>query len=458
MPFTQWEKTQEQLQPREFSQEEQEQLRAKALEFYRTRDRLLPLPMADAAYHGIAGQVVDIIAQVSEPSRESLLSQFLTAFGSIMGPSLHCIQGGRHHLNEFVVLVGETAFGRKGTAWNAIRNLFTGIDPVWVKTRIVDGIQSGEAIIHEIRDPRQKQTRGGKMVHDPGVSDKRLAIVEQEFGRVLTICGREGNTLSETLRKCWDSEPILHVTNKNDPEQASGPHVSLIGHITLNELRKKLDQIDCSNGFANRIMWLVVNRAKVIACPPPIDWQRHRSIVERLRNIKAASGASGRSLTWAKQALLEWHDYYNAKKGSSGQGMTGPIIARSAPHVLRLAMLYAVLEGTTVLESQHLEAARAFVGYCERCAQWIFQERTGNKVADKIIWNLERRPEGMTRTEIRVELFAKHCSETTLNMALSDLVNADLIEISYERGRNNKMVEHWKMKETEAEPQGCKNA
>lgn len=126
--------------------------------------------------------------------------------------------------------------------------------------------------------------------------------------------------------------------------------------------------------------------------------------------------------------------------------MLGPIIARSAPHVLRLAMLYAVLDASTLIELKHLQAALAFVDYCERCAQWIFQERTGNKTADKILWNLERRPAGMIRSEIQREVFSNHCSETTLNMALSLLVNMDLTEVSHERGSNNKTVERWKTK------------
>ena len=441
--WEEWEKGQNRSYS--YSPEEQERLRTEALEFYRSKDRALPSPMAEAAYYGIAGKIVDIIAAVSEPCRESLLAQFLVSFGSIMGRDLYCHQGSDHHLNEFVVLVGETAFGRKGTAWNAIRNLLKEIDPLWVKTRTYEGIQSGEAIIHEIRDPRQRLTRGGKMIHDPGVTDKRLGIVEQEFGRVLVVGGREGNTLSVTLRKCWDSEDDLHTGNKNDPEHASNPHVSLIGHVTLDELRKRLEKTDNTNGFSNRIMWLVVKRAKVVACPPPIQWKSHPKILQALRDIKTNLTAHPRTFSWQQETLSEWNRYYRSKK-DSGTGMIGPIIARSAPHVLRLAMLYAVLDASTLIEPRHVEAAIAFVDYCERCAQWIFQERTGNKAADKILWNLERRPAGMTRNEIQHEVFSNHCSETTLNMALSQLVDMNLVDISHERASNNKKVERWKAK------------
>jgi hypothetical protein len=224
------------------------------------------------------------------------------------------------------------------------------------------------------------------------------------------------------------------------------PHVSLIGHITLDELRDKIVQNDITNGFSNRMMWLVVKRAKVIPCPPPIFWKQYPGVIKSLLDVKVnLTLANSRSMSWQKEALLEWHKYYHIKK-DFGMGIVGPIIARSAPHVLRLSMLYAALDGVTLIRPEHLKAALAFVDYCERCAQWIFQERTGNKIADKILWNLERRSQGMTRQEIQHETFSNHCNETTLNMALSQLVNAGLIEVSYERAGNNKKIERWKMK------------
>src|SRR6516164_217023 len=98
-------------------------------------------------------------------------------------------QGGTHHLNEFAVLIGETARGRKGTSWRAIENLIKAVDPYWVASRIRSGFQSGEAIINAVRDevigsiPPNKRRVGQpiEVVIDPGVTDKRLMILEEEF-------------------------------------------------------------------------------------------------------------------------------------------------------------------------------------------------------------------------------------------------------------------------------------
>jgi hypothetical protein len=70
------------------------------------------------------------------------------------------------------------------------------------------------------------------------------------------------------------------------------------------------------------------------------------------RDIKVNLGAHRRSFGWKKKTLLDWTRFYESKI-DSGTGMLGPIIAQSAPHVLRLAMLYAALDASTMIEPVH---------------------------------------------------------------------------------------------------------
>ena len=182
------------------------------LERYRIKNRAFPAPMGEAAFQGIAGEIVRIVEPVSEASREAILAQFLVAFGNLIGRGPHRKQAGIHRLNEFVVLVGETAIARKGTSWNATQTLLSAINEEWLATRMRDGFQSGEAIVHSVRDtlygtiPVNKRKAGKadkaeNTILDLGVDDKRLLIVEEEFARLLIVASRPGNTLSSTLRK-----------------------------------------------------------------------------------------------------------------------------------------------------------------------------------------------------------------------------------------------------------------
>jgi hypothetical protein len=274
----------------DYSDQELEELTRKHLEYYQFDDKQFPKPMAKEAFYGPAGEIVTAIAQQSEASPEAILSQFLVGFGNILGRGAYRKQAATHHLNEFSVLVGETSLGRKGTAWNAAEDLFEILDIDWVSNRVIDGFQSGEAIIHEVRDPRVIVTGKGKTV-DPGVTDKRLLIFEEEFGRYLSIAARQGNTLSETTRKAWDARKWLHTKGKISPEKVTGAHISLIGHVTKPELLKSIQEIENQNGFSNRICWITAYRAQELPDPQPIDWLKdHSDLVTSLKNIITTFG------------------------------------------------------------------------------------------------------------------------------------------------------------------------
>jgi len=265
--WDEWEQAQNNA---EYTAEEiEEEYRVRA-EYYRVRQRQLPAPMGRAAFSGILGEIVDIIAASSEASREAIAAQLLVGLGNLIGRGPARKQAGIHHLNEFTVLVGRTAKGRKGTAWDAALNLLSLIDPDWALNRVGHGYQSGESIIHAVRDeilgpiPMHKRKAGQAhkvqlAVLDPGVPDKRLLIVEEEFARLLTVSARTGNTLSSTLRYAWDAKQRLKNESKLSPEYATDAHISLIGHITLMELLECLPQWKIRTAFPTASCGLPAN-------------------------------------------------------------------------------------------------------------------------------------------------------------------------------------------------------
>ena len=430
----------------EVTDEELAELDKAALERYRLKDRPFPAPMGEDAFYGVCGDIVRIIEPVSEASREAILAQLLVALGNMIGRGPHCKQAAFHYLNEFAVMAGETAIARKGTAWAAINNLLHSVNEDWLANRLRDGFQSGEAIIHAVRDaqygviPINKRKAGEAdkaetTLIDEGVTDKRLLIVEEEFARLLTVASRQGNTLSSTLRKAWDAKQWLHTEGKISPEKATGAHISMIGHVTIRELLDCLSTIENKNGFSNRVLWIATKRTKKLALPPWINWRKdHPAILQRLNDIINYLGpdASKRELHWSDQGKKDWCEFYNSIK-SSGSGVVGAIVARTDAHVLRMTMLFTVLDGSALMEPQHLKAAIAFWQYCERSASWIFGQKTGDKAADKIYWALQHEPKGLTRTKIIEDVFNKHISATNLDMALSTLVDAELACFNSER-------------------------
>ena len=191
---------------------------------------------------GLAGDVVRVIGPHTEAAGIAILIQLLVAFGNVIGDSPHFMAGAvGHALKLYSVLVGRTSKGRKGSSFGFVRKMFDLVDTRWAAERLQSGVISGEGLIWAVRDQvtKQKPTKDESghigydtVVVDPGVDDKRLLVLEEEFSAVLQVAGRPGNILSSVARKAWD-DSNLRTLAKNKPIQATGAHISIIGHTTL---------------------------------------------------------------------------------------------------------------------------------------------------------------------------------------------------------------------------------
>ncbi len=91
-----------------------------------------------AARHGLAGEVLEVLEPHTEADPAALLADFLASFGSAVGPHPHALaDGAEHPARLFVLLVGETAKARKGTARANIRKLMELADKEWSDTCVV---------------------------------------------------------------------------------------------------------------------------------------------------------------------------------------------------------------------------------------------------------------------------------------------------------------------------------
>ena len=81
---------------------------------------------------------------------------------------------------------------------------------------------------------------------------------------------RDGNTLSAIIRDAWDRGDLRSMT-KNSPAVATGALISIVAHITLQELRQELTGTDAANGFANRFLFACVRRSKCLPDGGEVD-------------------------------------------------------------------------------------------------------------------------------------------------------------------------------------------
>ena len=408
-----------------------------------------PEPLDAAAYHGLAGRLVQTIEPHSEADPVALLSQFLVAFGSAAGRQPYFLaEADRHGLNLNTVNVGETAKGRKGIAWGHVRRIVTEADPDW-RPRIMMGLSSGEGLIWQVRDPiikRDPVKQNGRVVDyqeviaDEGVSDKRLLVFEGEFASVLRVCARDGNTLSAVIRNAWDTGD-LRILTKNSPAQATGAHISIIGHITRDELLRYLDDTEAANGFGNRFLWFCVRRSKVL---PEGGRLTDSDLAPIIREVSAALSFARNTgeIRRDPEAREVWCAVY--EQLSEGRpGLLGAMIARAEAQVMRLACIYALLDRSLVIRKEHLLAALALWEYAEASAEYIFGARMGDPVADKIADALANAPNGLTRTQIS-GLFGRHQRSGNIDRALERLKKHRMAECDQDM-TDGRPSERWRL-------------
>jgi len=388
-----------------------------------------PSAIAREAYHGLAGEIVETIEPHTEADPVAVLVQFLVAFGSIVGRSPHYrIEGDRHTSNLFAVMVGDSSKGRKGTSWGRVRELFDAVADPWANDRIVSGMSSGEGLIWAVRDEIKGMSKGAEVVLDTGIDDKRLLVLESEFASTLRVMGREGSTLSALIRQAWDRGDLRTLT-KNNPAVATGAHISIIGHITKDELRRYLDRTESGNGFANRFIFVCLKRSKFLpdggnlaeGALIPLA-QRLAACIDTTRTVEA--------VRMNPAAREIWHAVYS-KLSEGAPGLFGAVTSRGEAQVIRLAMLYALLDNTDTIETAHLQAALAVWEYSEASARFIFGTSLGDPVADEILRALLGSPDGLTRTEIS-GLFTRNKGAAAIGQALSVLQSAKLAECRFE--------------------------
>ncbi len=363
------------------------------------------------ALHGILGKIVRVIEPNTEADPAALLSHLIVYTGNALGRGPHGMaESTRHGTNFFIVIVGSTSDGAKGSSKAQVLNVMSLADPNWMSHH-KNGLSTAEGLINAIQDGRE---RDGEFIDR--VEDKRLCLTETEFATVLTRMEQPGNTLSGILREAFDGND-LHTITRNSPLDATNPHVSLVGHITQEELLTLSKHVSYSNGLYNRIAWSVSASTKDLPeggdpfsdtrlagqLTEALSYGRHMGLISR--------DAEARDL-WARM-------YPSLKQGKPGP--IGAITKRSRAIILRLQTLYAALDMSHVATVEHLMAAVAFWRYCEQSVTYIFGDHLRSPLATKLHEALINSVTPMTRVNL-YGVTGNHAKKADMDAALEELV------------------------------------
>lgn len=372
------------------------------------------------ALHGLPGQVVRAIAPETEADPAGVLLSLLACVGAAVGRSPRFQVGAdAHRANLFACLVGDTASG-KGQCWGLSRWLLERACPDWLAGGVSYGLSTGEGLIEALADP---PASGDDAPADP--PERALLAYETEFAKCIRAMRREGNTLSAVIRAAWDGSPLESLTKAK--AKASNAHVGVLANITPEELRKLLaDSPDIANGFANRFLWAVVKRQRLL--PDGGDVRVLEPLVKPLADAVAAAREVRAALRRSAEARDLWHAVYPSLKVAR-PGPYGLATERACPQVMRVALLYALMDGSADIREDHMNAALAVWRYCDASARLIFGGGTAGvgsptaqpvreePLAVRVLGLIQARP-GVGRTQMHEHL-GNRVKAGALNEALT---------------------------------------
>ncbi|GAA2820562.1 hypothetical protein GCM10010441_51150 [Kitasatospora paracochleata] len=358
-----------------------------------------PVPEPEV-FCGWVGETVRALDPTTEADPVGVLVNLLSAGGAVIGPGPFLwIGNDRHPALIWALTVGATAAGRKGAASNTVRRLLKAAVPDFLASNTPSGLSSGEGLIEQVKDGAPDSEKS------TGVTDKRLWVVESEYGITMARARREGSSLGGVLRQAWNGED-LGVMNR-EALHATAPHIALIGHISPRELRAKMQDSELAGGTYNRFLPLFVHRNLLLpdATGAPEDLVNNlatvwRTVLEDARHVGEVQLTTDAAELWRSEV------YPALSGGEDDDGPLAEFTARAAPYAKRTAMVYALLDHKQQIGIEHLQAAWALIRYARLSAAHILgpaASSTGDPDLDKLAAAVKNAgPGGFTQSEVQV--------------------------------------------------------
>lgn len=380
------------------------------------------------AFYGISGRVVEIATEKSEADPAAVLATFLVRAGATFGAKAFFKVGEtKHHPRLFSIVVGNSSKARKGTSLGPVDRIFEIAETRAhaVPLEISPGpLSSGEGLINAVRDAvevdeNEEEAPKKKQKADKGVKDKRLFVIEAEFAGALRAMQRQGNNISAIIRTAWDKGNIAPLT-RNNPIKTTGAHIVILGHITRQELLMLMEKVEVWNGFANRFLWFCARRSKYVPLPEEMD----NEIVSNVATELAAAiqfGQQERVINFHPEVVSLWLKLYPSLTQEL-DGIIGSVTSRSEAQVIRIALVYALLDRSDMIRMPHMLAAIAVWQYCLNSVKYIFKstatENEDDTLGTKVIEALRA---GEKTQKQLIDYFNRNVSAAKLSTALMNL-------------------------------------
>lgn len=380
------------------------------------RDQCPMLP--ETAWHGLTKEFRELVGSRTEASYSYHLFTFLLAVGAFLGRSVYIEKAGKHYPNLFVVLVGPSGGGRKGTAMDFGMDLVKALDPSIGITRTID---SREGFSDYLQGLQEKQSHLDYISAIVRLSELRSLIDKSKMEGVRNIV--------PMLCEAYDCPESLDVQTRHNKVCVTNPTVALLAGTTMRWV-EGITEADLQGGLGNRIAWCPGLPGEALPDPPPLEQQSWNKLIHGIHDVgRYWREKKSTAFTFTSEAAQQWNKQIYPEL--YGHRQDEPLIAvlseRLQNHCLKAALIFAALDGKPIIEAKHLDAAYALTTFLYDALWYLFRGFGASPMAqlDQKIIEIVRQsgPEGIRQREIKRRLW--RIDAETLNRRLFALTAHD---------------------------------
>jgi len=406
------------------------------------------------AYYGPLGEFAKRHRNQITLNLAAFYAMLLPAIGSLIGRrAVITVSRDRHYPNLFSAIVGSTGSG-KGNCWNIVEYLLEKIDPTSA-ARLHRDAASAQGLIGLVRDASTR-TEGKRTIEDPGVTDKRCLLLFEEMDTLFVAMSRTGSTLAPVWNMAYDGKTLENNTRQLR-ERATNPHISAVCHITEESFQQAVQHVSkglgCSNGFYNRFITAHAVGERRLSRGgemPDVD-----DLVERIRDVLAALGPNNANeavpITWHPSTHKAWDGFDDALAGAHPflSGLGG-LAARLRPNTMRVAMIFAIMDGDREIMPCHLKAAKSFCLHCIDDSRGFFDRSRPSSAKpsldDRLLTIAASGP--CTLTDFHKSLGRKGYETKELRDSLARLVKGGKLLTEDSESDHGRTVTRWRLSDT----------
>lgn len=301
------------------------------------------IPFPESAWSKPFAHWREVTAPCTEAALENIWAALLVAAGMTIGRNAWRESPQPLYPNFYLLLLGSTGDSRKSTVLWLLREL---LDRVGVKFQNLAGVASVEGIYEAL-----------------AVCEGTKAIIYNDEFRALLAVGKRQTTQNllprlNSLYYCPKRDSIDRV---KDSTVIIEPFVSLVAATPKAYIDDLLGELEITGGFLNR--FLIVSGSEqppkpIVRAPSAAAWE---SIAAPLREIGERFEISPTHFEMTREAERLWCEFYTTWKNDRRgwqQKMT-ELTARCFEHVLKIAIVYAALDGEVQITAEALARAIA---------------------------------------------------------------------------------------------------